>query len=281
MTVLDGAWGALVPFIGPLFNYRSHGQDAWQWSTLHGVLYVAPGAVAVLCGLIILSRAGSHTRGSIGFAGLLVAACGAWFVVGPALWPTFGTGPVFTPAGSALDSFVNQVGYNLGVGVILAVLGGMALKALARDRPVAVDGGMVDDRPVATAAPVADRRPATRAASEDRRPVEPPREAYVEDRRPVAPREAEVASREAEVAPVATPVETRNAEDRRRRGPGEPPEGPVGARSLNRQDNRQEQPVEGGGGPLREGGDATRAEGGAPLRGGEPRRGGLRRLFSR
>jgi hypothetical protein len=38
-----------------------------------------------------------------------------------------------------MDNFVHQVGYNLGVGVILAMLGGMALKALARDRVVPVD----------------------------------------------------------------------------------------------------------------------------------------------
>jgi hypothetical protein len=118
---------------------------------MHGVLYLAPGAVAAFFGLVILARARSVTRGSVGFAGLIVAACGAWFVVGPALWPTFGTGPVFTPASTAMDSFINQVGYNLGVGVVLAVLGGMALKALARDREVPVEGrrpseeGMRDD----------------------------------------------------------------------------------------------------------------------------------------
>ncbi|MDQ2727071.1 MAG: hypothetical protein M3Y91_04205 [Actinomycetota bacterium] len=186
LTVLDGAWGAIVPFVGPLFGYRSHGQDAWQWSTLHGELYVAPGAVAVLFGLIILARARSVTRGPVGFAGLVVAACGAWFVIGPALWPTFGTGPVFTPAASAMDNFVNQVGYNLGVGVILAVLGGMALKALARDREVAVEG----------------REP----FADDRRPAEPTRrEPYAGDRRPMSAPVvgAGVAERRAAAEPVA------------------------------------------------------------------------------
>jgi hypothetical protein len=134
LMVLLGAWGALVPFIGPLWGYRSHGQGAWHWSALHGVLYVAPGAVAVLFGLIVMGRARSVTRAATGFAGLVVAACGAWFVVGPALWPTFGHGAVFTPGSSAFQTFLKQVGYNLGVGVLLAALGGMAMKALAKDR---------------------------------------------------------------------------------------------------------------------------------------------------
>ena len=134
LTVLLGAWGALVPFIGPLFGYRSHGQGSWHWSELHGLLYVAPGAVAVLFGLVILGRARAVTRAATGFAGLVVAACGAWFVVGPSLWPTFGTGAVFTPGSTSFDTFVKEVGYNLGVGVLLAVFGGMAMKASTRDK---------------------------------------------------------------------------------------------------------------------------------------------------
>lgn len=191
LTVLDGAWGAAVPFIGPLFGYRSHGQAAWQWSSLHGLLYLAPGAVAVLFGLVILTRARSVTRGPVGFAGLMVAACGAWFVVGPALWPTFGTGPVFTPASTAMDNFVHQVGYNLGVGVVLAMLGGMALKALARDRVVPLEGreAYADRAPVDPAgrgsyAPV---EPARREPEVDRRPVEPGRGAVEPGRGAVDP----------------------------------------------------------------------------------------------
>lgn len=199
LTVLDGAWGAIVPFIGPLFGFRSHGQDAWQWSSLHGILYLAPGAVAVLFGLIILARARSVTRGSVGFAGLVVAACGAWFVVGPALWPTFGTGPVFTPAATAMDNFIHQVGYNLGVGVILAILGGMALKALARDREVAVEGREPHDE---------------RLAATTYAPGAVGREPAVDDRRPAEPTRREPTRREP-MMPATEPVgERRVAQDR-------------------------------------------------------------------
>lgn len=201
LTVLDGAWGAIVPFIGPLFGFRSHGQDAWQLSSLHGTLYLAPGAVAVLFGLIILARARSVTRGSVGFAGLVVAACGAWFVVGPALWPTFGTGPVFTPAATAMDNFIHQVGYNLGVGVILAILGGMALKALARDREVAVEGREPHDERLAAT----NYGPGAGAVG---------REPAVYDRRPAEPTRREPTRREP-MMPATEPVgERRVAQDR-------------------------------------------------------------------
>lgn len=286
LTVLDGAWGALVPFIGPLFGYRSHGQSAWQWSSLHGVLYLAPGAVAVLFGLIILARARSVSRGPVGFAGLVVAACGAWFVVGPALWPTFGTGPVFTPASSAMDNFVHQVGYNLGVGVILAMLGGMALKALTRDRAVAVEGRE----------PYDERGPSGTVAPAAATPVAEGREPYVGDRHPVEPTRREAMTPGAE--PVADrdrvsdrdPVAGRDGgADRERleerdRGPGATP-AEVG--------NGRHQQVEGER-VHREGGEGVPAEGVAgdrvppdgvpgdrvPADSGHERR-GLRRLFSR
>ncbi|MGH9076090.1 MAG: hypothetical protein ACRDY0_01320 [Acidimicrobiales bacterium] len=141
-AVILGAWGGIVPFVGPLFNYSSNGAPAWQWSTMHSLLYLVPGAVAMVAGVLILAqaRAVSHpgaARGSVALAGLVLVACGAWFVIGPVAWPALGrTTLVFGTAGSATDNFLNQIGYNLGVGVLLATLGGMALKALAAEREV-------------------------------------------------------------------------------------------------------------------------------------------------
>ncbi|MDQ2724026.1 MAG: hypothetical protein M3Y36_00790 [Actinomycetota bacterium] len=276
LTVLDGAWGAIVPFVGPLFGYRSHGQSAWQWSSLHGVLYLAPGVVAVLFGLIILARARAVTRGPVGFAGLVVAACGAWFVVGPALWPTFGTGPVFTPAATAMDNFVHQVGYNLGVGVILAMLGGMALKALARDREVAVEGR----EPIDAVAPhegVVGREPYVG----DRHPVEPaPRETMSPGSEPVSGRDpGPVAGREPVVGGDRAlgrdrgPVAGREPGFGRDRGPGATPTGVGNGAHLEPEGERARG----------QGGDGIPAAGvpgeGVPVDGG--RRRGLLRRFSR
>jgi hypothetical protein len=138
--VLLAAWGGVVPFVGPAFGYNSNGSPSWHWSFLHAMLYVVPGAVGVVAGLLVLTRAraaGAAARGALGFAGLLLIASGAWFVVGPAAWPALGgAGAVFDPVAKSSADFVNQVGYNLGVGVLLAALGGMAMKASTGEREV-------------------------------------------------------------------------------------------------------------------------------------------------
>ncbi|MHB1535583.1 MAG: hypothetical protein ACYC1D_13435, partial [Acidimicrobiales bacterium] len=140
-TLLVGAWGAIIAFIGPLIGYRADGSHSWTWTTNHWLLHLVPGAVAVVAGLMILSRAGGRratTRSPFGLAGLLAVVAGAWFVIGPALWPVFESGPVFGPAGSHIAAFANAAGSSLGPGLLLAVLGGMALKSVTRDREVSV-----------------------------------------------------------------------------------------------------------------------------------------------
>jgi hypothetical protein len=62
-------------------------------------------------------------------AGLLAAAAGAWLVIGPDAYTVVrhvGANGRTLPTRS-LASFVTQVGYYLGPGVLLAVFGGMAL----------------------------------------------------------------------------------------------------------------------------------------------------------
>jgi hypothetical protein len=89
----------------------------------------------------------------MGLAALLLLAAGAWFVIGPALWPTFQSSPPFATDVGAWTSFWNQLGANLGPGVLLAVLGGMALKASIARPAVAVGEapGMVADPDAAVA----------------------------------------------------------------------------------------------------------------------------------
>jgi hypothetical protein len=133
LSALVGAWGAISVFVGPDFAYRPSTAGAWSWTTQNWLLHLIPGAVAVAAGLMIVSltpirRAGAGA-GGLGLAALLLVAAGAWFVIGPALWPTFESGPPFMAGASAGTSFVNQLGSSLGPGILLAVLGGMALKA--------------------------------------------------------------------------------------------------------------------------------------------------------
>lgn len=84
--IVLGAWAALVPFIGPYFDFAfaPAPNDAWHWTAGRGWLEVAPGAAAVLAGILLLI--GTH-RVSLAFASWLGVASGAWLVVGPIFAP--------------------------------------------------------------------------------------------------------------------------------------------------------------------------------------------------
>jgi hypothetical protein len=135
LILLAGGWAGIVPYVGPTFGYSSHGQASWQWNLQHSLLYLVPGAVAVVAGLMLIGIAGRvvRGRGKVGSSllGLIVAACGAWLVLGPVVWPLFYSSPVFT-SGSAWDNFIYQLGYNLGPGLLLVLLSGVAIGLSAR-----------------------------------------------------------------------------------------------------------------------------------------------------
>ncbi len=84
LLILFGAWAALIPFIGPYFNFAflPHPNDAWHWTTGRAVFEVLPGAAAALGGLLLLVSA---NRLVASFGGWLAAAGGAWLIVGPTL----------------------------------------------------------------------------------------------------------------------------------------------------------------------------------------------------
>jgi hypothetical protein len=138
-VVLVSAWGALVPFLGPAIGFHADDSPSWNWSDAHFWLYVLPGAVGFLAGLAIAGRARAGraaARLSIAFLGLVLGAVGAWFALGPDAWPVVGSGTVFSASATPLDHFTAVVGYNVGVGLVLALLGGMVLKAGVGERDV-------------------------------------------------------------------------------------------------------------------------------------------------
>jgi hypothetical protein len=147
LIFLVGAWGGIVPFVGPAFGYSADGSPSWTWSLAHTLLWVVPGAAACVgaIGSLGLVRRFTRGRGRLGAAaaGLVVAASGAWFVIGPVAWPVLErSAGVFVPA-SPLRALSYEVGYSLGPGVILVLLGGMLLGWALRGRrlPVAHAGG--------------------------------------------------------------------------------------------------------------------------------------------
>jgi hypothetical protein len=150
VTMLLGAWGAVVAYGGPTYGYGPRGAHSWSWTTPHLVLNLIPGAVAFAAGLLTMldrSITGAVSR----FCGLLAFGAGAWFVLARTVYPIFyGTAaPDYGATGHGhLASFVTTLGYGLGVGVALCVLGGMIM----------AHGRIRGARRMATAAPVAGER---------------------------------------------------------------------------------------------------------------------------
>ena len=125
--VLLGLWGALIPFIGPVFGYAYSPATAWTYTSGRLWLEILPGAAALLAGLILL---GSANRVSGQFAGWLAAASGAWFVVGPilsTLW-TLNLPAAGVPVGTGLaHRAIEQIGFFAGLGVVITFFGALAL----------------------------------------------------------------------------------------------------------------------------------------------------------
>lgn len=136
LTLLVGAWGGIVPFVGPTFGFSADGTMAWYWNMPHALLWLAPGAAAVLAGAVMLGTlpralAGLGRMGAFG-AGLLAVLAGAWFVIGPEAWPVLvHSAGVFTPA-HPLRELAREVGYSFGPGVLLVAFGSMAMGMAGR-----------------------------------------------------------------------------------------------------------------------------------------------------
>lgn len=129
LLVLLGAWGALVPFIGPYFDYSWNTDQTWVWSAARGWLEVLPGAVTAVGGwLVLVSR--NRASGSLG--GWLAALAGGWFVIGLSLAQLWHLGDLGSPL-STSDSgrVVAQLGYFYGLGAVIIFLAAFALGRLA------------------------------------------------------------------------------------------------------------------------------------------------------
>jgi hypothetical protein len=152
LIFLVGAWGGIVPFVGPSFGFSADGSPSWTWNLAHALLWVAPGAAACLgaIGSVGLIRRFTRGKGRLGAAGagLLVAVSGAWFAIGPVSWPVLErSAGVFVPA-SPLRELSYQAGYSLGPGLLLVLLGGILLGWALRGGRVPVKHA-VDRRPLA------------------------------------------------------------------------------------------------------------------------------------
>ena len=148
LLILLGVWGALVPFVGPYFDFAWGSNQGWMWTAGRGWLEVLPGAATVLGGLLLLT---SRNRATAMFGGWLTVVAGAWFVVGRAVADAARLGDVGRPLAST-DAKIALLDllYFSGLGTVIVFLGALALGRLSvrtlRDVKYA-------QRPVATTEP--------------------------------------------------------------------------------------------------------------------------------
>jgi hypothetical protein len=131
LTTAIGAWAAVVVFAGPSFGYALDGEAAWHWSGHRLLLNFAPGVAAAVAGLLIISAAARWRRAAgsrtVVLSGLLAIVAGGWLVVGQEVWSVLRTpNPIYYDAPSQWIHFTRVIGMQLGPGLLLAALGGLA-----------------------------------------------------------------------------------------------------------------------------------------------------------
>ena len=131
LLILLGAWGALIPFIGPYFHYAYTPDRAWSYTTGRLWLEILPGVAAVLGGFIVLASA----RRPLALLGAFVAVLGgAWFVVGnlvSSLWNK-GVPAAGVPVGTNIDRLAQEeLGFFIGLGVLIVFFAALALGRFA------------------------------------------------------------------------------------------------------------------------------------------------------
>ncbi|WP_238815324.1 hypothetical protein [Nocardia brasiliensis] len=128
-VLLLGIWGALIPFLGPYFDFAFTPDEAWVWTSARGWLEVLPGGCAIVGGFLMLT---SRNRLVAGFGGWLAAAAGVWFVIGPFVADLLRLGAVGDPvATSDLKRTVLQLTFFYGLGALILFFAASSLGRLS------------------------------------------------------------------------------------------------------------------------------------------------------
>lgn len=129
LLLILGLWGALIPFVGPYFDFAFSPDQGWVWTIGRGWLEVLPGAATALGGLLLLI---SGNRATAMFGGWLTVLAGAWFVVGRGLAEPLRMGDVGSPvATTEIKRIWLELAYFDGLGALIIFLGALALGRLS------------------------------------------------------------------------------------------------------------------------------------------------------
>jgi hypothetical protein len=134
LLLLLGAWGALVPFVGPYIGFAYTPDKAWAYTSGRLWLSVLPGAAVFIGGLLI-----TGTDRGAGAGAYLAALGGIWFVIGQPITafaissasnpisagtPVAEHGAIFAPA---TMRFLEPLGFFYGLGVVIIFLAALTL----------------------------------------------------------------------------------------------------------------------------------------------------------
>jgi hypothetical protein len=132
LLMLLGAWGAIVPFVGPYFGYAYTPDTVWTYTSGRLWLSVLPGAAAFLGGMLVLVSDRAAAPGAF-----LAALGGAWFVVGQPVTAYAVPGRAISPGSPVVSLaapfrpatmvFLERLGFFYGLGVVILFLGALAL----------------------------------------------------------------------------------------------------------------------------------------------------------
>lgn len=129
LLILLGAWGGIIPFVGPYFGYAYTPDSAWTYTSGRLWLSILPGAVTLIGGAILLL---SQVRPVAITGSLLAIAAGAWFAVGTVLSPwLIGSVSAGTPVGGTMSQALETIGFYTGLGVVVVLVAAFALGRLS------------------------------------------------------------------------------------------------------------------------------------------------------
>jgi hypothetical protein len=135
--ILLGVWGGLAPFIGPYLHFGYTPDTAWTYTTGRIIYSAAPGAAAVLGGLLVLA---TRSRWLGVFGGFLAALGGLWFIVGTGVTfyllklTTIGVGSPFgtaTGTGYTVKMYLEVLGLFGAAGALIIFFGALACGRLS------------------------------------------------------------------------------------------------------------------------------------------------------
>lgn len=115
--ILLGAFGLIIPFVGPLFDFGMGPEPAWVITMSRIIRHVIPGVAVILGGLMLFS--GGRAYRGVGVT--LAILGGIWFTVAPVALGRMSEGP------PAFIDVLRPLAYHYGTGLLITALAAFAL----------------------------------------------------------------------------------------------------------------------------------------------------------